>query len=423
MRVLITAVGSTGDVHPFLALARGLLAVGHDVKVCSNDIYEEKFTSADIAFAAVGPPIDMDEMRAVRTRLQELHPLGQLDFLVREVFLKDGRRFFEDCRREARGFDLAVCHYLDFLGQQAVIAAGIPWASVVLCPGIIPTDHHGPMTLPNLGILANRMQWKLFNALKRRFERPIEDFLYDLHPQRRRISIVGTFSEHRNLVACSPRLGRVFADLPAHFVVTGGWDEAEPHLAIPADLEGFVAEAAPDVVVTFGSMGGHEGARTGKILLEAIRIAGVRSVIQAGWGDIRVEGRPDGLHVAGYTPHDWLFRRTRLVVHHGGAGTTLAACRAGALSIVVPHLADQPYWGGRLRELGVGARPIARRRLTAPRLARSIRRLLQDNAAAGRARALAEELRHEDGVAVAVRELELLGAQAGSGAPQGVHGV
>jgi sterol 3beta-glucosyltransferase len=284
-------------------------------------------------------------------------------------------------------------------------ALGMPWVSVVLCPGIIPTVHRGPMTLPNLGRPLNRLQWKLFDAFKRRPERAIEDFLLRLHPRRRRISIVGTFSPRLNLVPCSPHLSLIHPDLPANFVVTGAWTEPEEHLPVPPDLERFVAAGKPDVVFTFGSMGGHEGRVTGDLFLEAIRRTGVRAVIQTGWGDIRPDGVPDDVFLAGYTPHDWLFAQTRVVVHHGGAGTTLAACRAAALSVVVSHLADQPYWGWRLHELGVGAASIPRKRLTAGRLARSIAGLLSDTSATDRARVLAERIRQEDGVSTAVREL------------------
>ena len=42
-------------------------------------------------------------------------------------------------------------------------------------------------------------------------------------------------------------------------------------------------------------------------------------------------------------------------MHHGGAGTTTTAAKAGAPQVIVPQLADQPYWAGRVAELGIGA--------------------------------------------------------------------
>ena len=42
-------------------------------------------------------------------------------------------------------------------------------------------------------------------------------------------------------------------------------------------------------------------------------------------------------------------------MHHGGAGTTTTAARAGAPQVVVPQIADQPYWAGRVADLGIGA--------------------------------------------------------------------
>jgi sterol 3beta-glucosyltransferase len=101
-------------------------------------------------------------------------------------------------------------------------------------------------------------------------------------------------------------------------------------------------------------------------------------------------------------PHEWLFARMAAVIHHGGAGTTAAGLRAGVPSIIVPHFSDQPFWGERVRALGVGPRPIPRRLLSAKRLAAAIRKAVFDESMRVRAARLGEELRTEDGVARAV---------------------
>jgi UDP:flavonoid glycosyltransferase YjiC (YdhE family) len=105
-------------------------------------------------------------------------------------------------------------------------------------------------------------------------------------------------------------------------------------------------------------------------------------------------------------PHDWLFPRAAAVVHHGGAGTTFAALRAGAPSIVVPGFADQPFWARRVHALGAGPAPIPRRRLTAGRLAPAIRSAATDPALRERAATLARTLAGEDGVGTAVASFE-----------------
>ena len=128
--------------------------------------------------------------------------------------------------------------------------------------------------------------------------------------------------------------------------------------------------------------------------------AGVRAVLLSGWGGLR-SIEDDDVFCADAMPHDWLFPRVSAAVHHGGAGTTGAALRAGVPAIVVPFAMDQPFWGSRVEALGAGPTPIPRKRLTAARLADALRKAVTDEAMRARAAEIGELLRAEDGVAEA----------------------
>jgi len=108
----------------------------------------------------------------------------------------------------------------------------------------------------------------------------------------------------------------------------------------------------------------------------------------------------------GSVPFDWLFPRMAAVVHHGGAGTTSMGLRAGIPSIITPFMGDQPFWGQRVHELGVGPKPIPRKRLTVDRLAESIRIAVSDVAMREQATRLGQRIRAEDGIAQAVAVIE-----------------
>jgi sterol 3beta-glucosyltransferase len=115
---------------------------------------------------------------------------------------------------------------------------------------------------------------------------------------------------------------------------------------------------------------------------------------------------PDHVFKIDAAPFDWLFPRVAAVVHHGGAGTTAAALQAGVPAIVIPFTSDQPFWGRRVYQLGVGPRPIPRKKLTAEKLAQAIRTATSDQAMRHRATELGERIRAEDGVTRAVEVIE-----------------
>ncbi len=153
-------------------------------------------------------------------------------------------------------------------------------------------------------------------------------------------------------------------------------------------------------------MGLEDADATIEAILSAIRQCGCRAVVSAGWGGLRAADLPPEIFAAEAVPHDWLFPRMAAIVHHGGAGTTAAALRAGVPSVLVPFMVDQFFWARRLRERGVAPPGIPHGRLGGPALAAALQRALTDPALRGRAADLGALIRAEDGLARAVTRIE-----------------
>jgi sterol 3beta-glucosyltransferase len=197
------------------------------------------------------------------------------------------------------------------------------------------------------------------------------------------------------------------ADWGAHIRVTGYWFlEAAPDWTPPPALVAFLQAGPPPVYIGFGSMGSKNPEEAARLTLEAVRMSGQRAVLASGWGGLRATDLPANVHMLESAPHSWLFPQMAAVVHHGGVGTTAAGLRAGVPSVVVPFMADQPYWGQRVMDLGVGPAYIPRTRLTAEKLAAAITQTVNDAGMRGRAAALGQRIRAEDGIKEAVRAVE-----------------
>ena len=175
----------------------------------------------------------------------------------------------------------------------------------------------------------------------------------------------------------------------------------------PAELVRFLAVGPAPLFIGFGSMPNFQPAQTTALLVEAVQRTGQRAILQSGDAQLG-EGMPlpPQIFLAGDIPHGWLFPRVAAVMHHGGAGTTGAAFRAGVPQIIVPHMLDQPFWAERAYELGVSPKPFRTKQLSADRAAAAIHAVTTDRAMQARAALLGTQIRAEHGVGRTVQLFE-----------------
>jgi UDP:flavonoid glycosyltransferase YjiC (YdhE family) len=194
------------------------------------------------------------------------------------------------------------------------------------------------------------------------------------------------------------------ADGQAHRQITGYWflDRA-PRWQPPAELATFLGSGPAPIYIGFGSMMlGRDGDRITALIADALERAGQRGILYRGWGELGRMRLPPTMLAVDSIPHDWLFPQVRAVVHHGGAGVTAQALRAGVPAIGVPFLGDQLYWADRLAELGAGPEPIPRAQLSSARLAQAITNVIHSSSMRERAAEVGLRLKAERGVAGAV---------------------
>ena len=153
-------------------------------------------------------------------------------------------------------------------------------------------------------------------------------------------------------------------------------------------------------------MSSKDADATTKIVLDAIRISRCRAVLLSGWGGFSDSQLPDNVFCIDSVPHDWLFPRMALSVHHGGAGTTGATLRAGIPSVIVPFSADQPFWGWIIESQGLGYSRVSRKKLTSTVLADQITSALTNSQIRNRTAEVGRTIRNEGGVTRAVNLLE-----------------
>jgi UDP:flavonoid glycosyltransferase YjiC (YdhE family) len=404
MKITFLTYGTDGDTRPLLALARAVVTRGHEAHVLADVAGAPLARTLGIPFTALA-----GDMRAA------FLPGGAFGRLVRDgasmtrltracaMLARDHTLpWMESACEVARGSDALVYSGLaGFVGLAVADGLGIPCIGAAMWP-MTPTRAFAPPFLPAhrmpgwANLLAHRafehLAWSMFGPALNRARRQVFGVAPRRHPWR----------DVPMLYGCSPALLAPPADWPDHAEVTGAWAlPAGQDWQPPPALQAFLVDGPAPVYIGFGSMAGI-GQST---LVDAVRAvaASRRVVFQPGWSGIDPAGLPADVFVLGDTPHDWLFPRMALVVHHGGAGTSHAVARAGVPSVVVPFAGDQFFWAARMTGQGIA--------VTCPAAGLDGERLVQTVAAASapRVRAQAQRvgqaMRDEDGVSTAVDRL------------------
>jgi sterol 3beta-glucosyltransferase/vancomycin aglycone glucosyltransferase len=425
MRIGLQTWGSEGDVRPFLALAAGLAAAGHDVTLVVTDLNHADYSgyarTLGFSLRAVNDPLSpsgaqLDDVG--RQLFASASPLRQLQTLMRALFEPTRPTLYEASRALCAGSDIVVGHLILDPLRAAAQRGGVPWVTLAPAPMGIPSAIERPFGTPDFGRWATPALWRLARAvLNRSFLPGVNAFRarHGLAPDDDVLTQTWT-SSRRNLLACSPVLLEPRVEWAEPHRVCGFLNLPDTSLleAMAPGLEEFLSGGAPPVYFTFGSMmpANLDYIRdVAAIWSSAVARVGCRAIFQLPWHDPADVPTGAQVFLVQRAPHRRIFPRCALVVHHGGAGTSQAALLAGRPAIVVAHVIDQFYWAAQLSRLGAGGEPLRRKGLTAAALAAAIARLLRAPRAARVAHALGQLMAQEDGVQCAVRAIE--GARTG----------
>ncbi|GGX85911.1 glycosyltransferase [Streptomyces minutiscleroticus] len=351
MRVLLSTYGTRGDVVPLEALAVRLRALGAEVRMCTppDEEFAERLAGIGVDMVPVGPPV-REVMRGT-----SLPSAADLDRYRTEMVAAQ----FDALPAAARGCDALVAAGLAQIAARSVAeAAGIRYVYVSYAAVHLPSPHHAPPPRPGWPepeASDNRTLWELdAHQVNAQFREP-------LNRHRRALGLppVDNVRDHvltdRPWLAADPVLGAWPRTPGLDVTQTGAWSQADER-PLPADLTAFLDAGTPPVYVGFGSL--RPSQDIGRKAIEAIRAQGYRALVSRGWADLEPIDDGDDCFAVGEVNHQRLFSRVAAVVHHGGAGTTVTAARAGAPQVVIPlQLSDNPYWAGRVTALGVGAAP------------------------------------------------------------------
>lgn len=356
MRVLLTTFGSRGDVQPVLALAVALRALGADARVCAPP--DEEFQKL---FAAAGVPL-LPAFTTVRDWVAEMLP-KRATISLPQIAAQVMAAQYEAINAAAHAFD-EPCDVIVTTGLFSSVAAarsvadklGMPYVLAAYCPIFLPSPYQRPVEFPSHphppGVTDNEILWK-------RDAQVMQDIFGDgLDALRSSVGLpkVGDLRAHcyteRPWLAADPVLAPWRQPAALDVVQTGAWILPDER-PLSRDLTAFLEAGTPPVYVGFGSLPAPKD--FARMVIDVVRAHGRRVLVSRGWAELALVDDREDCCIVGEVNQQALFPQVAAVIHHGGAGTTTAAARAGCPQIVVPQIADQPYWASRVWDLGIGA--------------------------------------------------------------------
>jgi UDP:flavonoid glycosyltransferase YjiC (YdhE family) len=410
MRVTFASLGTLGDLHPLLAVARAVQNRGGDVMIASSKGFGDYVVSLGFRFCPIRP--DLEPGFGQVSRLSD--PGRGPERLLREELFPAVRKTYADLSEACRGADLLVVGELVYVAPLVATKSGIPWVNAVLSPSSFlssldpcvlapaPAFHH----LRHFGPLPHRLLLAYGERLTSRWAEPLYAFRRELGFAPGRNPVYhDKHSPHLTLALFPKLFAAPQSDWPEQVLQTGfPFFKQPPERSVRERIETFLDAGTPPLVFTLGSsMVGIAGDFYG-VAARAAEALGRRAILLIGKNPPPA-GLPDSILSVAYAPLESVFPRAAAVIHHGGIGSCAMALRCGVPSLVIPFAYDQPDNAERLRKLGV-ALALKRSRVSAASLARRLNQVLDNRRMRDEARHLASRITPDDNLARTIRALE-----------------
>jgi len=393
--------GSRGDVQPLIPLALRLQNKGHRVIFGASENFREWITSTGLTFQEFGTDVQAIAQEYAAVFNSKPLKMLKLTFSLLETELK---RQYEQLLPLIEDTDIVIGASIQLAAEFVASAFNKPYYFITYAPAVLKSAEHPPFILPFYtgSKTINRLLWQIqdplwnFTLLK-----PLNHYRQKLalKPLKNALDSIAQPSV-KLIMAASPELATLPKDLKLKIRQTDHLFFF-PEEELSADLESFLATDRPVIYLGFGSMTDHQPEKTTEKIIRAVKSTGIRLILSKGWaglGHQELANHPE-IKLIGGVDHHKLFPRLSGVIHHGGAGTTGTAARAGVPQLIVPHLMDQYYWGRQIQQLGLGPKPVRKNFFSEKNLINSLNELKNNKEYREQAKRVSEKILLKDGTA------------------------
>lgn len=404
MKIILTAIGTQGDIEPFLAVGKILKEKGHQVICAFSEQFRELTESNELEFASLGSKLfDLHNSDAGKIAMGGGKGLKKIFAFIKLAM----KQTSPNKEKETKLYELIKQERPDRVLYNSITIYPIIWEyensgkTTFLSP--FPYLHYvkGHSLLvfgKNYGDFFNKLTFKLYDfgaataALTTKKWLHIEDKI-------KRTELKSIVRSRRFIYTISPSLFPRPDYWESNIKVLGHHSVKKKTYWKPEKkLSEFIDKNEKILFITFGSMTNPEPERKTKIILETLERNKIAAIINTASGGLV---KPDNfnselIYFVSRVPYDWFFPKIYAVMHHGGSGTTHLALKYGCATLIIPHFIDQFIWDEIISELGLGPKGIKISRITHKNLEPKVLELLRNKSFKERSERIGSQLGKED---------------------------
>lgn len=397
MRFVLSAMGTTGDIRPFVAIGMALRQLGHQSELVVPQNAEQLCQAYGLSYHLVDFDYrSMVQMIAAKPTTRQL-----IGVLAKEISAP-----FAVLPQVAEGADCLIGNVHNYAIQPTAEHLGLSYRLVSHTPQVLQSSDYPPwrFTRQSNPAWLNRLLWLASNLRENRIGQRF------VNPERQKLGLppVRDFAalyQQRLILVADQDLVRLTSGAKARCLQTDYW-HLEDATSLSGDLLEFIRAGSPPLYFGFGSAPDMEASATVDMVEQLSQSLEARVIVQSGWAGLNREAVSERMMIIGNAPHQQLFPLMAGVVHHGGAGTTHTAALAGVPQLIVPQWGDQFYWGNRVACLGLGPQPVQKAQLSLARLQPAVTQLLKDGGLRERAARMGQTLARRASMPHIARQIE-----------------
>jgi rhamnosyltransferase subunit B len=411
-QIVVTTIGSLGDLHPKIAIALELRKRGHTVIFATQNVYQAKIEALGFEFHEMRPHAIDDPAELARI----IDVKKGVEYFIRQWLLPNLRETYTDLIDIAKDADFIISGEIVYATRLVAEKLGIRWASSALPPSSFFSAYDPPVLAPfpflaklrPLGVAVNRAVIDFAKSVTKSWAEPIHQLRRELElPELAGNPLIDDkFSPYLVLAMFSPVLAKPQPDWAANTIVTGFtfYDDDQNQAELTSELQQFLDAGEPPIIFTLGSVAVLNPGFFYQESIQATTRLNRRAVLLMG-GNPLPKKLPKDIIAIDYAPYSKLFPHACAIVHQGGIGTTGQALQAGCPTLVVPYLGDQPDNAARVKRLGT-SRTILRQQYSAARVAKELSELISNPSYAVKAAEIGRIVQSENGASTACDAIE-----------------